>query len=72
MASPKQMNFGESSKRGLGVIFNPEMLDLLRGLFKHEIIRKLQHYFPKVREAVEGRLEHFRKFIRFVGAPVPK
>ena len=61
------MNFQKSSKRGRGVIFNPkitlQILDLYKGLFP----KKLQYNFPKMSGGggVEGRLEFFRKFIRF-------
>ena len=33
--------------------------------------RKAQHDFPKMRGGVKGRLELFRKFIRFGGAICP-
>ena len=35
------------------------------------IIKKLQYNFPKMRGGVEGRLDFFRKFIRFGSVTLP-
>ena len=73
IATPKRMNFRKSSE---GVIFNPKnnFADFChyRRYFGHEFRKKLQYDFPKMKGGgVKGRLELFRKFIRFGVARLP-
>ena len=71
------MNFRKSPKGGgEGVIFNPKIYITdfchYRRYFVHEFRKKLQYDFPKMRGGgVKGRLELFRKFIRFGVARLP-
>ena len=51
---------------GGGVIFNPKIyFDLQTGLFEHEIPKKLQHYFPKMRWGGQRPFRTFPKFNPF-------
>ena len=42
-----------------------QILDLQTGLSEHDIMKELQRDFPEMRGWIKGRLERFRKFIRF-------
>ena len=58
--------------KGKGVIFNSKIYIAdfchYRRSFGHEFRKNLQYDFPKMRGGgVKGRLELFRKFIRFGG-----
>ena len=67
----KTDEFSEKFQRGGEVIFNPKIYVAdfchFRRYFGHEFQKKLQHNFPKMsgEGGVKGRLELFRKFIRF-------
>ena len=45
--------------------FMLQILDLEAELFEDEIDKDLEHHFRKLGWGVKGRLEIFRKFIRF-------
>ena len=65
------MNFRKTFKGLRGVILVPKNYVADFGplrLFSEVFRKKLQHTFPKMREGVKGRLESFRKIIRF-GSP---
>ena len=63
------MNFRKSSERGGGSFsiqkFMLQIFAIIDDTSVMNFRKNLQHNFPKMRGGVKGRLEHFRKFIRF-------
>ena len=70
----KRMNFRKNSKRGGSFPipkFISQMLDFYIGPFYQRFPKRNCNIISEMREGVHGRLEFFRKFIRFGSTTLP-